>query len=192
MPDQVQTKIHWFLKNKSDETDDDETVYYETCKICKEKQSSKPWLWGECQGFDYLNEKGECDICRNCSDQIKYLEKDYIPGRKDGIKYIRGKRCKNCNFKLCKINEKIHCWVCWCSKRGPSGVLGDSGRPISKLNQYPKNTINVGKYSGKMFAFILQEDYSYCKWLITQPHYKGTKLKNLIDDLESDTFGESN
>ncbi len=39
MPNQIQSKIQWFFKNKSDKTDDDETVYYETCKICKEDKT---------------------------------------------------------------------------------------------------------------------------------------------------------
>ena len=149
------------------------------CKICHEKDGD--------DGFDFPNENGDIDICGNCNGQIKYLEKDYIPGRKDGIKYIRKKRCNKCNFKLCYINNNIHCWLCWCLKEGPAFYNSGS---ISRLNQYPQHIISFGKYSGKMLAFILQEDYTYCKWLVTQDYYSDTKLKNIIDYLESDTFGE--
>lgn len=166
-----------------------DTLFYNECKICKKNDSDGGLDWFECDGFNYPNENGDIDLCKYCNDQIKYAEKDYLPGKRHGIKYIRKKRCKKCNFKLCYINNNIHCWMCWYLTKGPG--LGGSG-PISKLNQYPLNTINFGKYSGENLAFILQEDYSYCKWLSSTDYYKDSKLKKLIGHLEQNTFGELN
>jgi len=139
-----------------------------------------------------------------CNDQIKYLERDYLPRKKDGIKYKKGKRCKKCNYKICYINNQLHCWICWCLRAGPgfynsSHHIGDKNmyfqnniRSISKYNHYPCETISYGKYSGKMLAFILQQDFNYCKWLIHQKWYNenSIKLKNMVNDIENNIFGE--
>ena len=123
------------------------------CKLCKGVMAN------EC--FDFLNKNGNIDVCGNCGDYMKYLEKDLL---KDKIKFIRKLRCDNCNFRVCKINGNSVCL--WC--------LND--------DIILRHKVFYGKYTGKTHAFVLQNDFSYCISkieFINKNNYDETKLTHL-------------
>ena len=123
------------------------------CKLCKGVMAN------EC--FDFLNKNGNIDVCGNCGDYMKYLEKDLL---KDKIKFIRKLRCDNCNFRVCKINGNSVCL--WC--------LND--------DIILRHKVLYGKYTGKTHAFVLQNDFSYCISkieFINKNNYDETKLTHL-------------
>ena len=103
------------------------------CKLCQEE------IMNEC--FEFPNKDGNIDICRNCGDYMKYLENDLV---KDKIKFIRKIRCGNCNFRICKINNKQLCL--WC--------IND--------DIILRHKVLYDKYSGKTHGFVLQNDFNYC------------------------------
>jgi len=123
------------------------------CKLCKGDMEH------EC--FHFPNKNGDIDICEDCGDYMKYLEKDLI---KDKIKFMRKIRCDNCNFRICKINDNSLCL--WC--------LND--------DKILRHTVLYGKYNGKTHAFVLQNDFSYCVSQIefrSKKNYDETKLTHL-------------
>jgi DNA-directed RNA polymerase subunit RPC12/RpoP len=123
------------------------------CKLCK------GYMGQGC--FHFPNIKGNIDICENCGDYMKYLEIDLV---KDKIKFMRKIRCDNCNFRICKINDKSVCL--WC--------LND--------DIILRHKVLYDKYNGKTHAFVLQNDFSYCISqieFITKYNYDETKLTHL-------------
>jgi len=125
----------------------------DACKSCKGYMDSP------C--FQYPNKNGDDDICRNCGNNMEYLEKALV---KDKLKFMRKIRCDNCNFRICKINDNSVCL--WC--------LHD--------DKILRHIVLYGKYTGKTHAFVLQTDFSYCVGQVEfrrKRNYDETKLTHL-------------
>jgi hypothetical protein len=125
----------------------------DSCKLCKKNMTNG------C--VDYLNKKGDIDICGSCGDTMKYLEKDLL---KDKVKFMRKIRCNTCNFRICKINNNPVCL--WC--------LND--------DKILKHMVLYDKYKGKTHAFVLHYDFNYCMIqveYINKKNYNETKLTHL-------------
>ena len=114
-------------------------------KLCKS--------WGDNindnPSFDFPDKNGIYNICTSCGDSMKYLKLD-VTRCEDKVKFTRKVRCNSCNFYLCKINNEQECL--WC--------LG--GRKKQNHLKYP---LRFGKYKEKTGAFVLQNDFSYCKFI---------------------------
>jgi hypothetical protein len=117
------------------------------CKLCNATMNNA------CVHFP--NKDGTLDICEDCGDYMKYLENDLI---KDKIKFIRKIRCENCNFRICKINEKNCCL--WCLN--DDIIIG--------------HKLLYGKYIGKTHAYVLHNDFTYC---ISQIQFR---IQRKLDD----------
>ena len=81
-----------------------------------------------------------------------YLHKDLL---KSGVKFIRKKRCE-CDFTLCNINNVETCL--WCID-----VIAE------KVYVSSKYIVGYGKYKIESIAYILINDYEYCKFM-TEKH----------------------
>jgi hypothetical protein len=124
------------------------------CKLCKEQIKNIGC-------FHFSNKNGNVDICDNCGDYMKYLETDLI---KDKVIFMRKIRCEKCNFRICKINNKILCL--WC--------LND--------DVILRHIISYDKYIGKTHAFVLQNDFTYCISQVkfrNENNYNTSKLTHL-------------
>jgi len=113
------------------------------CKLCKKT------IIGLC--FYFSNKNGNCDMCSDCGNYMKYLDNDLV---KDKIKFIRKIRRRNCNYRICKINDKEICL--WC--------LND--------DIILRHKVLYNKYKGKTHAYVLQNDFDYC---INQIQYRSEK-----------------
>lgn len=57
--------------------------------------------------------------------------------------------CKDCFFKLCKINSKSTCLNC-----------------LNNVSYFPTDhCMQYGKYSGSSFGTVLHKDFNYCVYL---------------------------
>lgn len=129
----------------------------DNCKLCTKK------MLGGC--FYFPNKDGICDICSDCGSYMKYLDNDLV---KDKIKFIRKIRCHNCNYRICKINDKEICL--WC--------LND--------DIILRHKILYNKYKGKTHAFVLQNDFDYCINQIqyrNEHHFDESKLTHLTNKI---------
>ena len=128
------------------------------CKLCQQKIEFNG-------SFIYTNKNGKVDVCNNCGDYMKYLDKDLV---KDKVKFIRKIRCDNCNFRICKINDKPTCL--WC--------LND--------DIILRHKVLYGIYKFKTHAFVLQNDFNYCINQLNfrkERNYDDTKLTQLTNKI---------
>jgi hypothetical protein len=117
-----------------------DNVVYEKCISCKEDLIN-----AICEAL--LNPK----LCMYCETHMKYLDNDIVASK---VKFIRKIRCDQCSFRVCNINNINTCL--WCI--GCDVPYFDNKR-FNWVFQY-------GKYKYKSYAYVLQNDFDYCKFMM--------------------------
>lgn len=133
---------------------------FDNCKLCNQNGLG---LRG---GVEYPNKEGKIDICRECCDNMKQMDKELV---KDKVKFLNKIRCDTCNYRICKINSVNTCL--WCLN---SATLIRS-----------KNYFN--KYNGKSNGFVLYYDFEYCLEILKEyPDEKLSKLALQITNMHNE------
>ena len=90
-------------------------------------------------------------LCIYCETHMKYLDNDLVASK---VKFVRKIRCEKCSFRVCNINNINTCL--WC--------IG-SDVPYFENKKF-KWIFLYGKYKHKSYAYVLQNDFNYCKFMV--------------------------